>query len=72
VVGEKEATMSRLHGRLTALEVKHAVERGLYADGLGLYLQISRNGSKSWIYRYRIGPRRRYCGLGALPDVTLA
>jgi integrase len=71
-VGEKEATMSRLHGRLTALQVKHAAKRGLYPDGQGLCLQISRNGSRSWILRYRMGGRRRYCGLGALLDVTLA
>jgi integrase len=64
--------MSRLHGRLTALQVRHAVKRGLHADGLGLCLQISRNGSKSWIFRYRMGPRRRYCGLGSVVDVTLA
>jgi hypothetical protein len=71
-VGEKEAMMPRLHGRLTALQVKHAAERGLYPDGNGLCLQIARNGSRSWIFRYRMGPRRRYCGLGSVPDVTLA
>jgi integrase len=64
--------MSRLHGRLTALEVRHAVKRGLYPDGQGLHLQVSRNGSKSWVLRYRMGPRRRYCGLGSIVDVTLA
>ena len=62
----------RMHGRLTALQVKHATERGVYADGQGLLLQIARNGSRSWIFRYRIGPRRRYCGLGSVADVTLA
>jgi integrase len=69
-----EAIMTRVqvHGRLTALAVKHAKERGVYPDGQGLLLQIARNGSRSWILRYRIGGRRRYCGLGALPDVTLA
>ena len=41
--------MSRLHGRLTALAVKAATKRGLYPDGLGLCLQIARNGSRSWI-----------------------
>jgi integrase len=65
-------TRVQVHGRLTALAVKHAKERGVYPDGQGLLLQISRNGSKSWILRFRIGGRRRYCGLGALPDVSLA
>jgi integrase len=64
--------MSRLHGRLTALAVKAATKRGLYPDGLGLCLQIARNGSRSWILRYRLGGRRRYCGLGTVRDVTLA
>jgi hypothetical protein len=26
---------------------------GLYPDGQGLYLQVSPNSAKSWIYRYR-------------------
>jgi integrase len=64
--------MSRLHGRLTALTVKHAVACGRYADGLGLYLQVSPNGSRSWILRYRLGGRRRHLGLGPLPRVSLA
>jgi integrase len=63
---------TRLHGRLTALQVKHAAKRGLYPDGNGLALQVSRNGSRSWIYRYRFGGRRRYLGLGSTRDVTLA
>ena len=62
----------RLHGRLTALAVKHATKRGLYPDGSGLCLQIARNGSRSWIMRYRLGGRRRYLGLGVVRDVTLA
>jgi integrase len=44
----------------------------MFADGLGLYLQVARNGSRSWTLRYRIGGRRRYLGLGALPSVSLA
>ena len=62
----------RMHGRLTAMEVKHATKRGLYPDGNGLCLQIARNGSRSWVFRFRIGQRRRYCGLGSIADVTLA
>jgi hypothetical protein len=64
--------MTRIHGKLSALAVKHATGRGLYADGGGLYLQVARNGSRSWILRYRLGGRRRYCGLGSLLRVTLA
>jgi integrase len=71
-VGEQEDVMTRIHGKLSALAVKNTTERGLYADGGGLYLQVARNGSKSWILRYRLGGRRRYCGLGSLLRVTLA
>ena len=38
----------------------------------GLCFQIARNGSRSWIFRFRIGGRRRYLGLGTARDVTLA
>lgn len=64
--------MTRIHGRLTALAVKNTIKRGIYADGGGLYLQVARNGSRSWILRYRLGGRRRYCGLGSTLRVTLA
>ena len=61
-----------MYGRLTAKEVQHATKRGLYPDGQGLCFQIARNGSRSWILRYRIGGRRRYLGLGTARDVSLA
>jgi hypothetical protein len=64
--------MSRIHGKLSALAVKHATKRGLYGDGGGLYLSVAKNGSKSWILRYRMGGRRRDCGLGSLAIVPLA
>ncbi|MGB9270985.1 MAG: Arm DNA-binding domain-containing protein, partial [Pseudolabrys sp.] len=64
--------MTRIHGRLTALAVKNTTKRGIYADGGGLYLQVARNGSRSWILRYRLGGRRRYCGLGSTLRVSLA
>jgi integrase len=37
----------------------------MYADGGGLYLQVSHNGA-SWIYRYMIAGRAREMGLGPL------
>ena len=63
--------MTRIHGRLTALAVKNTTKRGIYADGGGLYLQVARNGSRSWILRYRLGGRRRYCGLGSTLRVPI-
>lgn len=42
---------------------------GTTGDGGGLYLQISKTGSASWIYRYQVNGKRRDKGLGsALPD----
>ena len=64
--------MSRLHGRLTALAIKHATERGIRSDGGGLCLQVARGGSRSWILRYRLGGRRRHLGLGGFPSVSLS
>jgi Arm DNA-binding domain len=40
-------------GKLTALQVAKAKTPGMYGDGGGLYLQVARGGSKSWIFRYR-------------------
>lgn len=45
---------------------------GKYPDGAGLYLQVASGGSKSWIFRYRVGPREREMGLGSLLAVSLA
>jgi integrase len=55
--------VARTTGRLTALKVERAKQPGLYADGGGLYLQVSKNGA-SWIYRYMIAGRAREMGLG--------
>jgi hypothetical protein len=40
-------------GRLTNLKVQKTTKRGMYLDRDGLYLQIAKGGSKSWIFRYR-------------------
>lgn len=58
--------------RLKALDVQRASDRGMYADGGGLYLQVSKSGSKSWIFRYQIDRRPREMGLGPFPVVSLA
>lgn len=39
---------------------------GYYNDGFGLYLQVSKTGGKTWIYRYKLHGRRRDMGLGPL------
>src|SRR5437588_3498923 len=58
--------------RLSARTVQSVKERGLYADGKGLYLRIGWSGAKSWIYRYRADGQRHDLGLGPYPDISLA
>jgi integrase len=58
--------MARTIGRLTALKVARAAGTpGMYADGGGLYLQVTKGGA-SWIYRYMLNGRAREMGLGPL------
>ncbi|TXI85244.1 MAG: site-specific integrase [Cupriavidus sp.] len=64
--------MGRLVDRLTALEVKRLDAVGMHPDGRGLYLQIHKGGSKSWIYRYTLNGRIRAMGLGPTHLVSLA
>jgi integrase len=64
--------MARVIGRLTALKVSRGAEPGMYADGGGLYLQVTGTGAKSWIYRYMLRGREREMGLGSLSAVCLA
>jgi len=45
---------------------------GYYADGGGLYLQVSDGGAKSWIFRFTANGRRREMGLGALHTIGLS
>jgi integrase len=67
--------MKRHHlntGKLTALAVARAKERGTYGDGHGLYLQVARGGSRSWVLRYKVNGRTRCFGIGPLHAVSLA
>jgi integrase len=58
--------MARTINRLTTLKVAHAIRKpGMYADGGGLYLQVSEGGA-SWIYRYMLKGVAREMGLGPL------
>ena len=44
----------------------------MFADGGGLYLQVTASGARSWIYRYQMNGRRRDMGLGSISDFGLA
>jgi len=47
------------HGisRLSARAVETAKSLGLIADGGGLYLQVSKSGAKSWLYKFMLSRR---------------
>jgi integrase len=45
---------------------------GRHADGNGLYLAISENGAKSWVFMWKRNGRRQARGLGSVDTVTLA
>lgn len=64
--------MARLTGKLSAKEVEKKTRPGLYGDGGGLTLQITRAGVKSWLYRYMISGKAYAMGLGPLHTVPLA
>ena len=52
-------------------DLRKAITPGRLADGNGLFLNIAKGGSKSWIQRIRIDGRRLDKGLGSFPAVTL-
>ncbi|NTY41299.1 tyrosine-type recombinase/integrase [Burkholderia diffusa] len=71
--------MSRPIKKLSAVKVRQEKTPGYYADGGGLYLQVSKSGTKSWIFRYsrndvltKNGKRKHTdIGLGSYLGVSL-
>lgn len=72
--------MVRKTQRLSVKSVAAKRRPGYYADGDGLYLQVSTSGSKSWVFRFMIQgktvsssgkPLSREMGLGPFPDISL-
>ncbi len=57
---------------LNAEKVRKLTEPGRYGDGGGLYLNITPNGTKSWVQRIQIGGKRTDKGLGGFPKVSLS
>ncbi|MBS4004983.1 MAG: integrase [Afipia broomeae] len=71
--------MAREINRLSARTVKTVKELGRHADGNGLYLSVSANGGRRWVFLYRL-PGRVYengkpklfeMGLGSASNVSL-
>lgn len=63
--------MSKQIEKLTPEFVLAADKPGMYPDGLGLYFQVSRWRTKSWLFRYKRNYRLRSLGLGACHTVSL-
>ncbi|MGH1571372.1 tyrosine-type recombinase/integrase [Methylobacterium sp. P31] len=61
-----------MQGKLTALGVARLKTPGMYGDGHGLWLQVTGNGGKSWIFRFKIAGRAREMGLGSAHTFSLA
>ena len=59
-------------GRPMAVKVRSIDKPGIYGDPNGLYLNVAKGGSKSWVHRITIDGVRRDIGLGDYPDVSLA
>jgi integrase len=48
------------------------LKAGRHSDGGGLYLNVSPSGSKSWVFMWVRGGKRREMGIGTYPAVSLA
>jgi integrase len=64
--------MARKVNRLNARAVATINVHGRHADGGGLYLSISPNGGRRWVFLYRWHGKPTEIGLGSARDVTLA
>lgn len=64
--------MVRKINRLNARAVATLADCGRHADGGGLYLSISSNGGRRWVFMYRWHGKQTEIGFGSARDVTLA
>jgi integrase len=63
--------MARVIGKLTALAVEKTRTPGVYADGGGLYLRVTGQGTKSWFYRFMLDGKAHWMGLGPVHTIGL-
>ena len=59
-------------GRLNPRQVGAITEPGRHADGNNLYLSVSANGGRRWVFMYRRAGRQVEIGLGSARTVPLA
>jgi len=72
MLGQKDETVARKINRLNARAVATITKHGRHADGGGLYLSISPNGGRRWVFLYRWHGKPTEIGFGSARDVTLA
>jgi integrase len=63
--------MAREIERLTVKSMAKITKFGRHADGGGLYLSISPNGGRRWVFLFRWHGKPTELGLGSARDVTL-
>ncbi|WP_419826160.1 tyrosine-type recombinase/integrase [Sphingomonas sp.] len=64
--------MARALNRLTVRQVSTLKDPGRHADGGGLYLRVTPQGSRSWVFMSSVGGTRSEIGLGAAKSLPLA
>jgi integrase len=64
--------MANSINRLTFKSVQSLKLPGMHADGAGLYLRVTKAGSKQWVFVFHWRGRRREMGLGGFNAVSLA
>jgi integrase len=64
--------MARPHNKLTPKTINSLKKSGYHSDGNGLYLQISKSLTKSWLFIYKLDGKKTEIGLGSINTITLA
>jgi integrase len=72
VLGQRDGAMARKINRLNARAVATITKHGRHADGGGLYLSISPNGGRRWVFLYRWHGKPTEIGFGSARHITLA
>jgi len=57
--------------KLTTRAVDGFKDAGRYSDGGGLYCKVFKGGSKSWVFMWSRGGKRREMGMGSLSTISL-
>jgi integrase len=72
LIVDRIADMARTIGKLTALKVAKAKKPGMYGDGGGLWLRVTADGAKNWVFRFMLAGRPRWMGMGPLHTISMA